>query len=122
MSFNSLVVGHLLLCRGLPLGVVCVPRETPLEETNFLFTSGCQLAVASRLGMGDHVHFLLSELEPLWLRPGQALCGLPHAQPFGECSNTVKQSLILSLPRTEPVHLLKPLWEGRGSWVTGCYP
>lgn len=101
--------------------VVCVPSETPLEETNFWFTSGCQLAIASRLGMGDHVQFLLSELGPLWLRPGQALCGLPHSQPFGE-SNTVKQSLTLSLPRTEPVHLLKPLWEEKGSWVTGCYP
>lgn len=38
--------------------------------------------------------------DPIWLRPGQALCVLPHPQPFGEskCSNTVKQNIQFSCP------------------------
>lgn len=33
------------------------PSETPLEKTNFLFTSGYQLEVPSELGIGTCVHF-----------------------------------------------------------------
>jgi hypothetical protein len=35
--------------------VVYVPSKTSLETTSFSFASGCQLEMASWLGMGPHV-------------------------------------------------------------------
>lgn len=45
-SISSFRVGHLLLAWGLPLSVVCIPRETPLEKMTFSFGSGYQLEIA----------------------------------------------------------------------------
>lgn len=54
MSASS--AGH-MLCR--PWAVSCVLSETQLENTKFSSVSRCQLEVASGLGMGARVYFLL---------------------------------------------------------------
>ena len=41
-KFRQVCVGHLLLGTGLPSSVVCVPSETPVEETEFSLVSGYQ--------------------------------------------------------------------------------
>lgn len=45
-------VGHLLLVIGLPLSVVFLSRETPLEKAIFSFVSSCQLEIASGYVVG----------------------------------------------------------------------
>lgn len=44
---------------GPPLSEVYALSDTPLENTNFSSISGCHLDLASGLGVGAHVHFLL---------------------------------------------------------------
>lgn len=73
MSLSCFCVGHLLLVTGLPLGVVSIPSETPLEETAFSFGSGHQLEIASELEMGVCVYFRSQFWGPIWCRPAQAL-------------------------------------------------
>lgn len=52
IQLSSFCVGHLLLCWDLPLSVVIISTETPLEKTNFSFTGRNQLEICPWLGMG----------------------------------------------------------------------
>lgn len=42
--------------------------------------SGCELAVASELGVRACVHFLSQSRDPVWLEPVQAPCMQPQSQ------------------------------------------
>lgn len=75
----TLSINHLLLGLGLGLKVLCIPRETPLEKTNFSFMSGCQLEIASRIGTEAHVHLPSQHWDSSRPRPVQALCMLPKS-------------------------------------------
>lgn len=55
---------HLLLGMDLPLSVVYIPNEALLDKTHFSSASGCQLVIASWLGMGALIHVFLSVLGP----------------------------------------------------------
>lgn len=39
-------------------GMMCIPRDTPLRKSGFLFASRCQLQITSWAGLGLHVSFL----------------------------------------------------------------
>lgn len=52
IPLSLVCVGHLLLGMGLPLGVVCIPSENPLEKTEFSFGEWLLLETASGSGMG----------------------------------------------------------------------
>jgi hypothetical protein len=60
MLLNSFSVSYLLLGMQ-PTGKSSIPppppRESPWEETKFSFTSGYQLEIVSRLGIGTYVLF-----------------------------------------------------------------
>lgn len=79
-----------IYCWGLGLSyVVCIPRETPLERTNFTFTNNCQLETVSGLGMGIHVDFPSRCWNHIWLGLVQALWMLPWSPWVGMCVSTV---------------------------------
>lgn len=55
---------------GLPLGVIHIPSETPLELPKCLFANGCQVERASGLGVeGSLCPFILSVLVPVQPEP-----------------------------------------------------
>lgn len=62
-------VNCLLLGTEPTLKVVCFCRETPLEKTHVSFARGCQLEIASQLGMGARVYFSVQRWAPVWCRP-----------------------------------------------------
>ena len=41
-------------------------QDTPLEKTDFPLSSGYQLQIASWLGMGSHIYFLVQGLYMAW--------------------------------------------------------
>lgn len=60
---------------GLPLNVVYIPRDNPLETTNFSLASRCQFVKVSWIRMGAHVHFSFLALEPhlSWICAGPVM-------------------------------------------------
>lgn len=55
--------------QGLPRSVDSIPSEIPMQKTNFLITSWCQLQMASWLGVSAHIYFPISVHLSVW-----ALC------------------------------------------------
>lgn len=105
---------------GLPLNVVYLPCETPLEKTNFSFANSCQLEITSWLGMGAVSSYPLSAGAP----SGLTLCRLPQSVWVHVCVSPVvsgRHWLVSPIPShsyTHPKSSLSPV--GRALMKT-CY-